>query len=103
MDPIDQEYAIFGEDGNHPIPEHLQISFNRHKYYSRIDFDRDLSQSDNYNYDHPMEIDGTYVVEMIEATGSSFFKPDYYEMMETMIPIYDDWYVDLEEAYYQEG
>jgi hypothetical protein len=40
---------------------------------------------------------------MIEATGSSFFKPDYYEMMETMIPIYDDWYVDLEEAYYQKG
>jgi hypothetical protein len=103
MDPIDQEYAIFGEDGNHPIPEHLQISFNRHKYYSRIDFDRDLSQSDNYNYDHPMEIDGTYVVEMIEATGSSFFKPDYYEMLEIMIPIYEQWYVDLEEAYNQEG
>ena len=99
LDPIDQEYAIFGEDGNHPIPDYEQPNYGFRKYYSRIDFDRDLSQSDNYNYDHPLDIEGTYVVEMIEATGSEFFKPDAYEMFETMAPIYDDWYTDLEEAY----
>ena len=100
LDPIQQEYAIFGEDGNRPIPEYEQPDYFGHPYYSRIDVDnRYHTQRDNYNYDHPLDIADTYVIEMIEATGSEFFKPSYEEMAEIMAPIYDQWYEDLEEAY----
>jgi hypothetical protein len=99
MDPMDQEYAIFGEDGNRWIPEGERWDYGGRSYHSRIDDSRYHIQRDNYNYDHPLEIADTYEVEMIEATGSTLCKPTYQEMAEVMGPIYDQWYEDLEEAY----
>ena len=94
----DWEYLIFGADTNNPKPAGHGTSYD---YYSRIDASRYLYQQNNTVYDHPEELFtwAGYVLDMIDATGSTLCKPDAEAIVEEMIPIYDQWYEDLEEAY----
>jgi hypothetical protein len=95
----EQEQKLFGSDGNHKKPTGHGTKYN---YYSRVDFDRDLSQENNMVYDHPLDIADSYVFDMIAATGCEMFPADPYEMLESMTEVYDAWYEKLEEDYYKD-
>ena len=56
LDPTVQEYAIFGEDGNRPIPDHLKYQYFGHNYYSRIDDSRYHTQRDSQKHLRPVKL-----------------------------------------------
>ena len=98
LSELDWEYALFGEDTRRFC--NLEPWGHLYEYYSRINDDsRYLAHEGNVLHDSPEDFELLgYTYYVMAETGSSLCPPDpdviIYEMMQ---PIYDEYYVILEE------
>jgi hypothetical protein len=90
------EYLLFGQDSGNP-----RLDDSDYKYYSRVDADRCLEQYNNYIYDNPYDALewASWIVDIINATGSEFAKPDAEEILVDAQTYFDEYWEEQELAH----
>lgn len=92
-DPLALEYVLFGEDTGSPRPDAAEVGY---QYYSRVSEERYNRQYNNMLHDDPVALleEGSYVLDVINAAGSSFCRPDAEALLAALQPLYDAWWAE---------
>ena len=89
------EYLLFGQDTGNPRQDGSD-----YKYYSRVDSARCLEQYNNFIYDNPYDALewASWILDIIDSTGSEFAKPNAEEILTDAQPYFDAYWEAQAEA-----